>query len=61
MLEPTERDACKKPSVLCFTALAKKQPVALLTNTTLSTFLGAVFAIVTVLTRVAWVRPGAGR
>jgi hypothetical protein len=41
--------------------LAKKQPVALLTNTALSTFLGAVFAIVTVLTRVAWVGPGAGR
>ena len=41
--------------------LAKKQSLTLLTNTTLSTFLGAVFAIVTVLTCVAWVGPGAGR
>jgi hypothetical protein len=41
--------------------LAKKQPVALLANTALSTFLGAVFAIVTVLTCIAWVGTGAGR
>ena len=40
---------------------AKQQPVALLTNTTLSTFLGAVFAIVAVLTCVAGVGPGARR